>query len=61
MWNSFAGYRDIYGKSPPAHLVHRVRLWLIAKSEHESEENAKTKQEQEEHRREMERLKNKKH
>ena len=37
MWNAFAGYRDIYGKSPPDRLVRRVRLYLMARNEYEYE------------------------
>jgi hypothetical protein len=53
VWNAFAGYHDIYGKSPPASKVHRVRLWLAAQNEYEAEEATKAKQEQEEYKRKM--------
>ena len=37
MWNSFAGYRDVYGHLPTASEVNRVRMYLVAKNEYEYE------------------------
>lgn len=60
MWNSFAGYRDLYGQSPPVSLVRKVRLHLLAQLERNAEIAAAQReaaaQQQEEHARRMREL-----